>query len=284
MARSSIDRMPPRASQAHAKSVGEGNGSPVIPLLGIVPAAPVHVSSEAFEGSLATLFALVRDRRLDLLTVPLLPICEAYFEYLIGTAGNSEPGYLDEAAVALSALAYLLERKAFLLLPAIEPEPEEYEEPAELPPASVAEFRLAIEVLEQWRSDREAVFFRSADAGPDPYELPYELSNVSSADLALAFDRIISRARTQPMPTLSRPRRSLADQMNVVLAEIGDEYVALETLMADRFTVLECVYWFLAILELVRLGRLRLKMVEDVIHVGKPTVPQAKLWVEEIVA
>ena len=273
--------MPPRASQPRAKTSGQGDSSVAIPLLGIVPAAPVHVSSDAFEGSLATLFGLVRDRRLDLLTVPLLPICEAYFEYLIASAGNSEPGYLDEAAVALSALAYLLERKAYLLLPVMEPEPDEYEEAAELPAASVAEYRLAIEVLEQWRADRESVFFRSPEMGSDPYELPYELANVSASDLALAFDRILARAKPEVMPSLSRPRRSLADQMDVVLAEIGDEYRSLDELMAPKLTVTECVYWFLAILELVRLGRLRLRKVEEIIQVGRPAVPQAKLWTED---
>jgi hypothetical protein len=66
--------------------------------------------------------------------------------------------------------------------------------------------------------------------------------------------------------------------MNVVLAEIGDEFRSLEDLMADKLTVTECVYWFLAILELVRLGRLRLRKVDEVIQVGRPPLPQARLW------
>src|SRR3712207_861248 len=92
--------------------------------LGVVAPPPIHVESPRFTGSLATLFTCVRDRKVDLLDVLLFPICEAYFAYLLGTVDKD----LDEAAAALAALAYLLERKAWALLPTPEPEPEVEEE------------------------------------------------------------------------------------------------------------------------------------------------------------
>src|SRR5688572_16813706 len=81
--------------------------------LGIVAPPEIHVESPRFTGSLATLFACVRERKVDLLDVPLYPICDAYFSYLAGAPIEN----LDEAAAALAALAYLLERKAWALLP-----------------------------------------------------------------------------------------------------------------------------------------------------------------------
>ena len=75
---------------------------------GVIAPPPIQVECPKFSGSLAMLFACVRDRKVELLDVPLFPICEAYFAYLM----ESDWANLDEAASALAALAYLLERKA----------------------------------------------------------------------------------------------------------------------------------------------------------------------------
>src|SRR5579885_2128383 len=107
----------------------------VVAGLGLVAPPPIHIQTATFEGSLATLLRCVRDNKVHLLDVPLLPVCEAYFDYLVQT----QLADLDEAAAALLALSYLLERKAWALLPNDEPEPEP-EEPLELPEPTVAEF------------------------------------------------------------------------------------------------------------------------------------------------
>ena len=70
---------------------------------GIIAPPPIQVESPRFSGSLAMLFACVRERKVDLLDIPLFPICEAYFTYLM----DSELADLDEAAAALAALSYL---------------------------------------------------------------------------------------------------------------------------------------------------------------------------------
>ncbi|RYG37700.1 hypothetical protein EON81_05955, partial [bacterium] len=69
--------------------------------LGVVAPLPIHVESPAFTGPLGTLFLAVRDHRVDLLDIPLFPICEAYLTYLAMLPETP----LDEAATALSALA-----------------------------------------------------------------------------------------------------------------------------------------------------------------------------------
>jgi chromatin segregation and condensation protein Rec8/ScpA/Scc1 (kleisin family) len=169
---------------------------------------------------------------------------------------------LDEAAAALSALAYLLERKAWLLLPAPDPEPE-YEEPYEAPDPTSHEYRAAITALSIWREERDQLFFRSPDAGPDPYELPYTLINVTPTDLARAFERLLRKAVPDEFEPLGRPRKSLEDQMTVVLATLTDEWRSLEALVIEPFTRSEAVYWFLALLELIRLGQVRARRAEE---------------------
>jgi len=217
--------------------------------LGVIAPPPIHVQSPKFDGSLATLFSFVRDHKVDLLDVPLFPICEAYFAYLM----QSELRDLDEAAAALSALAYLLERKAWLLLPVPEPEPE-FEDPLELPDPTSHEYKVAIQALQMWHEERSQLFFRAPEAGPDPYELPYTLANISVGDLARAFERVLRKAQPETI-SVGKPRKSLQEQMKLVLIAISSEWKRLESLITQPYTRSDAVYWFLALLELIRLGQ-----------------------------
>jgi segregation and condensation protein A len=231
--------------------------------LGVVAPPPIHITTPTFDGSLATLFACVRDHQVDLLGVPLFPVCEAYFAYML----NTEIRDLDQAAAALVALSYLLERKAWLLLPVPDPEPE-FEEPMDAIEPSIQEFAIAIDALRLWYAERSMLFFRSPEAGPDPYELPYSLANVSVGDLARAFERLLKRASPEPLEPLSKPRRSLQDQMQAVLLAVGTEWKTLGQLVSEPFTRAEAVYWFLALLELIRIGKVFARVVSDDVEFG----------------
>ena len=229
-----------------------------IAALGVVAPPPIQVQTPTFDGSLGMLFQCVRDRKVDLMDVPLAPICEAYFLYLMQTPAVG----LDEAAAALIALAFLLERKAWGLLPVAEAEPE-LEEPVELPSPTVRQFDAAIEALNLWQEERAKSFFRSFEGGPDPYEVPYELSGVSPAHLAMAFERIMRRAKPDVLEAMSAPRRSLAEQMSLVLKSLAKKWLSLDLLVPVEITRCEAVYWFLALLELMRLGQARARLRDE---------------------
>ena len=241
-----------------------------ISALGVIAPPPIHVQTPTFDGSLGALFACVRERKIDLLDIPLFPICEAYFTYLI-TAQKQE---LDEAAAALAALAYLLERKAWLLLPVPDPEPE-FEEHLELPDPTAHEYRIAIETLQTWHEERSHLFFRSPEAGPDPYELPYTLGDVSISDLARAFERLIRKAQPEPPEILAKPRKSLDEQMRVVLTVLSQEWQSLEGIIDPEFTRSDLVYWFLALLELMRLGQVVARILDGSVQftLAQPSLP-----------
>ncbi|HRK20748.1 MAG TPA: segregation/condensation protein A, partial [Fimbriimonadaceae bacterium] len=185
---------------------------PAILPTGVIAPSPIQVESPAFSGSLAMLFSCVRDRKVDLLEVPLFPICEAYFNYLI----EAELADLDEAAAALAALAYLLERKAWALLPTPEPEPEELEEPLELAAPTVYEFDVVIDTLRRFHEERSRRYFRPSETGPDPADVPLNLGEITAEDLARAFEALMRRAQPDPMDMPAKPRRSLSEQMGVV--------------------------------------------------------------------
>jgi len=248
--------MAPRASVAEKPAKVER-----YPVLGLVAPPPIEVASPEFSGSLGVLLQLVSDRKIDLLRVPLLPVCEAYFKHLLQVSGHD----LDEAAAALLALAYLLERKSWLLLPTPEEEPE-FEEGLDLIDPTIGQYTLAIESLRLWHDEREQFFFRPQDAGLDPYEVPFTLTDVHINDLARAFERMMRRAVPEPVQPLNKKRRSLTDQMGAALASLSSEWRSLETLIPEPFTREDVVYWFLSLLELIRLGQASVKIDGEDVH------------------
>lgn len=228
--------------------------TPIGPL-GVIAPPPIQIESPAFTGSLATLFYFVKERKVELADVPLAPICVAYFEYLLQATGQD----LEEAATALAALAFLLERKAWGLLPSAEPEPEVEE--STLIPGSLPEgYGEAIRALEMFREERALVFFRSPDLGAATYELPIDLGEVGADDLARAFGRLLERAQPKEEANVARARRSIGDTMAQVLRRLTPAFESLETLLPEPFTREDAVYFFLALLELVRLGQARIRL------------------------
>ena len=111
-----------------------------------------------------------------------------------------------------------------------------------------------------WHEERSQMFFRAPDAGPEPYELPLNLENVSSGDLARALERLLLRAKPEPVRPLGKPRKSLSDQMRIVLHALSESWQSLDDMVEDPFTRSDAVYWFLALLELIRLGQAAAKV------------------------
>ena len=229
--------------------------SHAITAIGVVSPPPILVQTPAFEGTLAALFRCVRDHKVDLLEVPLEPICEAYLDYLMGSPETN----LDEAAAALTVLAYLLERKAWQLLPVEEEEPD-YEEPTALPDPTAYEYSDVIQMLLGGHEERSKLFFRTSGPDPSLYEIPYSVGEVTIGDLARAFESLIRRAEPSPVDLLSKPRKSLDEQMRVVLLTLTKEFRPITALFVGAYTRNDAVYWFLALLELIRLKQATVKL------------------------
>ncbi|MBL8087918.1 MAG: segregation/condensation protein A [Chthonomonas sp.] len=232
--------------------------------LGFASEPPITVECEAFSGSLGMLLNSVRNQRVDLLGVPLLPICEAYFSYLLGRADHDQD--LEEAGSALVALSFLVERKAWRLIPVPTLATEDLEEGSDFEyEASVHEYADAVECLSLWYQDREQRFFRT---GGDEtlYEVPYEMGAVTAGDLSRALERLLKRAVPERPEILNKPRRSLAQQMVEVAKVLPKEFRPLDEIVVGEFTRTEAVWWFLALLELIRLGQARVQLLgEDVL-------------------
>lgn len=231
---------------------------------GVIAPPDIHVDCPTFSGSLATLFVCVRERKIDLLGIPLAPICTAYLRYLRETS----EGDVDATATAMAALAYLLERKAWLLLPQDEEEPDDDDILLAIEPY-VAEFAPAIERLKELQAERDAVFFRNVD--DRNYALPFELSEVTPDQLASALEQLLAKATPDNFESVTAPRRSLQEQMAIVMQRLTDEPTPIELLVELPITRLDAVYWFLALLELIRLGQAKVTFTnEQVLFARRP--------------
>ncbi len=227
------------------------------------------VELPTFSGSLGALFLCVKEKKVDLMGIPLAPICEAYFRHLISLSANGENGPdIEGMAGGMAALAYMLEKKAWGLLPRVEPELEAPEEAMEKPEGWVHEFRPAIEALKLLHDERGQLFFRSPETHR-PYELPFDMGDVTVNDLASAFERLMARAVPAEPERFDAPRRSISDQMVVVMRELRDEFLPLDELVVGEFTRSEAVWWFLALLELIRLGQARLMLGDGTVVFAK---------------
>lgn len=223
----------------------------------MVAPPPIDVECEAFSGSLAVLYGVARAHKINLLDIPMRPICEAYFKYLL-TIGDQD---LDSAAAALVALSYLVEQKSFMIIPSIDTE-DDYAPDIDFAEPYISEFSAAIQALTIYEEQRDQIFFRGGQVG-DLYEIPFSLGQVTSGDLSLAFERLLRKAEPDPPEILNKPRRSLTSQMELVFDILAEDYQSLIDLMPHPFTRSEAVWWFLALLELIRLGRAQLRLGDD---------------------
>ncbi len=105
--------------------------------------------------------------------------------------------------------------------------------------------------LQLWHEERSQLFFRAPKLSTTTRtELPYTLDhNINVSDLARAFERVLRKAQPEPLISLNKPRKSLQEQMKLVLAAITADWIKLENLITQPYTRTDAVYWFLALLE-----------------------------------
>jgi|GEM_PF-815076 len=219
-------------------------------------------------GTLGWLITLIRRQRLDVLEVALAPIAQACYDYW------QSVGDLDEAADALAVLAYLMERKAERLLmpePAT-PEPETLEEPVAL--SLPTRYVPVVEFLREREALQAQHFFRTME--------PDALVSSHAADLAPAFDSLLPWGagltdqlwlalrrllqRVEPMPDAIPERRYFSIQARMVeirhfLRRAGTAQ-PFEAVAGAARTVLDLLVYFLAMLELWRLGQIEVQIQE----------------------
>ncbi|HLW58913.1 MAG TPA: segregation/condensation protein A [bacterium] len=220
-----------------------------------------HVQCEGFTGPLDLLVSLAYRGQVDFKAVSLRTIAEGYVERARETLD------LEEATEVLVHLAVLADLKVRTLVPHAPPAEapaEETEVPSDLRDrlgAQMAEylkFREAAHALRVLEEIQSQVFVRSADA-PDPHgEVLVE--GVTLQDLFAAFAQVLRRAREAPRQ-IPGEEFTVEGKMEALLGVLRQEPagVTFEALFLASASRLEIIVTFLAMLELIKQRRIRVR-------------------------
>jgi len=216
-----------------------------------------------FEGPLDLLLYLIEREEIVIFDIPIEHITSQYLEYL----ASLESLNIEVAGEFLVMAAQLLEIKSRMLLPQ-DQRPEEDEEEAGDPRAALVarlmEYRRYKAVAEELRARAELqrfVFSRGElTNGNGHHDQAYLMLNeVSTFDLWAAFQSLLSRARETPTGEVVRPRFTVAQKMAAIAARVRwcEDGIRFLDLFDEQATLIELIVTFLALLELIRLRRVR---------------------------
>lgn len=239
------------------------------PSLALFNGFPVQI--EIFEGPLDLLLHLVRRQEVDIAEVRMAAITAQYLSYL-HTMDELNIQYSAEFVVLAATLMLLKSRWLLPVNPAGDEEQQQQEEEVEAALDPEAElhrrlqeyrvYREAAEMLELSRQERQRIFLRPAD----DIEIGtgfVNLEEVSVFDMIAAVQDMLARAKPDPPHRMKRPAVTVADRIEEILLQLAAHKSCHFTeLVAMPTTRLFVIVTFLAILELVRRRRVRVRQAQ----------------------
>ncbi|MGH7684042.1 MAG: segregation and condensation protein A, partial [Vulcanimicrobiaceae bacterium] len=200
---------------------------------------------------------------LDIATVPLATVADQYFAYI----SSMEELDVELAAEYLVMAATLVFLKSRSLLPPIPPEfmpegdetPEMVEERLRQRLIAYSKYREAGDHLRSFLAEAAAHYSR--EGGDATSELRQRYSIIPDK-LALAFLAALNAAKEEKR-TIVRDRFTVAEQMSHVLSAIRRDGSALFSQLCEQLDRSGIIATFLAILELIRRGRIGFEQPES---------------------
>jgi segregation and condensation protein A len=240
-----------------------------------VPAAPAKAETELestlpsdvprimlpiFEGPLDLLLYLLRKEKVDIHDIPIAPITRQYMEYL----DVMKELNLELAGEFLVMAATLIHIKSKMLVP-IEPTEaqgdEEYVDPREELVQRLLEFQKykeAAGLLHQKREIRAATWMRPDTVIPKFEAHDDEMVEASLFDLIGAFKELLERRKVLLAHEVESEGKTVEERIEEILALVkeGDSLDFMD-LFETQKTKMDMILTFLAVLELIRLKRVK---------------------------
>ena len=215
-----------------------------------IPPHALEIFLDAFEGPLDLLLYLIRKQNIDILDIPIAPVCEQYMAYI----DLMKEAKLELAAEYLVMAAVLAEIKSRMLLPRPQTEEEEEEDPRAQLVRRLQEYeryrKAAQDINDMPRIGRELQLAVVEYMGT-PVERPQP--NVTLDQLLNAFKKVIERADLFQHHHIQREPLSVRERMTIIMDRINTEsFVNFETLFELKEGRMGVVVTFLAILELLK--------------------------------
>ena len=225
---------------------------------------------ESFEGPLDLLLHLIEKNKVNIYDIPIATITDQYLEYV----RHMEEESLDVVSEFLVMAATLLDIKARMLLPKEVNEEGEEEDPRAELVARLLEYKtykyMSIE-LKDMEMDAEKIFYKSPTIPMEvkEYEQPVDLDKlldgVTLAKLEQIFQSVMKRQKDKIDPvrstfgTIKKEPVSLEEKINSVL-DYARKYrkFSFRGMLTRQKDRTEIVVTFLALLELMKIGKIHL--------------------------
>ena len=247
----------------------------------VLPEDAPRITLPLFEGPLDLLLYLIKRDQIDIHDIPIAPITHQYMEYLeLMQALN-----LDVAGEFMVMAATLIHIKSKLLVP-IEPTEvegeQEYVDPREELVQRLLEFQRykeAAGILHQQAQIRAAQWTRPDAVVPRFDDAGEEMLEAGLYDLIAAFKELLDRRKALLAHEIEAEGPPVEQRMEELLAMIREgESLEFLDLFASLGTKAEMIVTFLALLELIRLKRVRVyqRGMFASIRVFRPVGPPAE--------
>ncbi len=225
---------------------------------------------ENFEGPLDLLLHLIEKNKVSIYDIPIVMITEQYLDYV----SHMEAENLDVVSEFLVMAATLIDIKSRMLLPVQEDEDGGEEDPRAELVARLLEYKMYKQMavqLQEMEQDAEKHFYKAPTVPKEvagyepPVDLDALLDGLTLAKLQNIFASVMKRQDDRVDPIRSRfgeikkESVSLEKKIGSVLDYARQKRrFSFRQMLTNQADKVEVVVTFLAILELMRMGRIRL--------------------------
>jgi segregation and condensation protein A len=246
----------------------------------MLPSDVPKISLPIFEGPLDLVLYLIRREKVDIHDIPIAPITREYMAYL----DVMKELNLELAGEFLVMAATLIHIKSKMLVP-IEPTEAQADEdmvdPREELVQRLLEFQKykdAAGLLHQKREIRAATFIRPDSVIPKFVDTGEEMLEAGLFDLISAFKELLERRKVLIQHEVESEGKTVEDRIEEIL-KMMKEGASLEftDLFEDQRTKMDMIVTFLAVLELIRLKRVKVYQKGNfgTIRIFRPIGPEA---------
>lgn len=214
-----------------------------------------------YQGPLDLLLQLIGTAKIDIKDIFVSQVTDQYIQIV----QNAEAMDMDEASEFIQMAATLLLIKSRSILPVIKSEEDEEEDPETTLIRQLEEYARFQQLATQMQEFEQAAS-RLFSKLPDEFPLPppvYELEGLTLEGLIAAFAKLSARllAREEDVPERRRVIRldqhSVTDCMKTIMQQTRKGSIGFTRLLSAAPTRNEVVTLFLALLELLKQGRLK---------------------------
>ncbi len=238
------------------------------------------ISLPIFEGPLDLVLYLIRKEKVDIHDIPIAPITREYMAYL----DLMQVLNLELAGEFLVMAATLIHIKSKMLVP-IEPTEAENDEDMVDPREELVQrllefqkYKEAAGLLHQKREIRAATFIRPDTVIPKFADTGEEMLEAGLFDLISAFKDLLERRKVLIQHEVESEGKTVEERIEEIL-RLLKEGASLEftDLFEDQRTKMDMIVTFLAVLELIRLKRVKVYQKGNfgTIRIFRPIGPEA---------